>query len=113
MEFIAVTIAAVFLGTLVEYVVHRLMHWGILYPQGHRWHHESNEARTYVRDVIDYGGGAVPFCWVGFLVSPATGFGLLAGILIYALMAAYAHQLQHAHSHLVFWMPRPVHSLHH
>jgi sterol desaturase/sphingolipid hydroxylase (fatty acid hydroxylase superfamily) len=29
------------------------------------------------------------------------------------LLASYAHQLQHARANLVFWMPRPVHGMHH
>jgi sterol desaturase/sphingolipid hydroxylase (fatty acid hydroxylase superfamily) len=29
------------------------------------------------------------------------------------VLAAYAHQIQHANPGLVFWMKRPVHRLHH
>ena len=56
--FIGTTIAAIVLGTFAEYFVHRAMHWRLLYGEGHRWHHESNEARTFTRDFFDYGSGA-------------------------------------------------------
>lgn len=109
---IAAFCALVF-GTLAEYVVHRSMHWGILYPEGHSWHHDSNEARTFLQDFLDYGTGTALLCWIGFVVSIPAGIGWLLGALAYALLASYAHQLQHANAGLVFWMPRPVHGLHH
>lgn len=112
-EAILAAICALLLGTLGEYLVHRAMHWGILYPEGHRRHHESHEARTFLRDVLDYGTGVAIFCWIGFLVSIPTGIGLAAGGFVYVLLASYAHQLQHARPALVFWMRRPVHGLHH
>ena len=36
-EFVAAILCALSIGTLGEYFIHRLMHWGILYPAGHRW----------------------------------------------------------------------------
>lgn len=112
-EFVAAACCALLIGTLAEYFIHRLMHWGILHPEGHRWHHESNEARNYLRDFFDYGTGAAALGWIGFLVSTTIGFGWMLGALIYAALASYAHQLQHANADLVFWMKRPVHRLHH
>jgi sterol desaturase/sphingolipid hydroxylase (fatty acid hydroxylase superfamily) len=111
--FVAATLAAITLGTFAEYFVHRAMHWGWLYPEGHRWHHASNDPRTFLHDVFDYGMGAAALSWLGFLVSPAAGFGWMLGALAYTLLASYAHQLQHANPDLVFWMKRPVHRLHH
>jgi sterol desaturase/sphingolipid hydroxylase (fatty acid hydroxylase superfamily) len=113
MTFVGAAIAAVTLGTFLEYFVHRAMHWGLLYPEGHRWHHESNDSRTFVRDVCDYGAGAAALSWIGFLVSSTSGLGWLLGALAYTLLASYAHQIQHANPDLVFWMKRPVHRLHH
>ena len=46
--FIGTTIVAIVVGTFAEYFVHRAMHWRLLYGEGHRWHHESNEARTRI-----------------------------------------------------------------
>jgi sterol desaturase/sphingolipid hydroxylase (fatty acid hydroxylase superfamily) len=100
-------------GTLAEYFVHRLMHWGVLYPEGHRYHHESGDPRTFLRDVIDYGMGAAPFAWFGFVVSVPIGIGTVIGAISYVLLASYSHQLQHARADLVFWMGRPVHGVHH
>ena len=45
--------------------------------------------------------------WVGL------GIGFAVGAFAYAAFAAYAHQLQHEHPELVFWMARPVHTVHH
>ena len=110
---ILAALSAVFLGTLAEYFVHRLMHWGILYPEGHKYHHESNDPRTYLSDFFDYGTGAVLIGWLGFLISFPAGIGWALGAFAYAALASYAHQLQHANAEMVFWMPRPVHRLHH
>jgi sterol desaturase/sphingolipid hydroxylase (fatty acid hydroxylase superfamily) len=111
---IALAIAGAFvLGTFLEYFVHRAMHWGWLFPEGHKFHHDTNDPRTFFADLIDYGGGAAALAWFGFLVSVPVGIGWAIGALIYAILASYAHQLQHANAHLVFWMPRPVHRLHH
>ena len=63
-EFVGAAAAAFTLGTFGEYFVHRAMHWGLLYPEGHRWHHESNEARTFAHDFWDYGGGPAALCWL-------------------------------------------------
>ena len=42
------------------------------------------------------------------------GFNVtLVGAVGYAAFAAYAHQVQHERPELVFWMPVPVHTVHH
>lgn len=105
--------AAILFGTFVEYFVHRFMHWGLLYPEGHAYHHDTNDARTFLKDFLDYGMGAAIGGWFGFLISVPVGIGWAAGAVIYAVLASYAHQLQHANAYLVFWMKRPVHRLHH
>src|SRR5438132_3005673 len=46
-------------------------------------------------------------------MNPAAGVGWALAGFIYAVFAAYAHQLQHDNPDMVFWMPRPVHHLHH
>lgn len=112
-ELIFGAVTGMVVGTLMEYVVHRLMHWGILYPEGHRYHHATGDPRTYLQDLLDYGMGGVLFGWVGFLISTPLGIGGAIGAAIYVVLASYAHQLQHADASLVFWMRRPVHRLHH
>lgn len=111
--FLAAMVAAFVFTTLVEYTVHRLMHWGFLYGRGHRRHHQSNEARTFAHDLMDYGLPALLVCWPVLLVSLPAGLGWMAGLLLYAVLAAYSHQLQHANADMVFWMASPVHHLHH
>lgn len=113
LEFCLALMGALVTGTLAEYFIHRLMHWGVLYPKGHLKHHETNDPRTFLLDFIDYGSGAVALCWIGFLFSTAAGVGWAVGAILYAALASYAHQLQHAQADMVFWMPRPVHRLHH
>lgn len=113
LEFGLSAIVAFLFGTLAEYFIHRAMHWGVLYPEGHRYHHRTGDARTFLRDFIDYGGAALLLGWFGFFVSLPVGFGWLFGGLVYAALASYSHQLQHADADLVFWMKRPVHRVHH
>ncbi len=112
-EFAVAALCALSIATLGEYFVHRLMHWGLLYREGHRRHHESNESRCFLRDFLDYGTGTLFICWLGFFNSSVAGFGWLLGAFAYTALASYSHQLQHAHPDLVFWMRRPVHRLHH
>jgi sterol desaturase/sphingolipid hydroxylase (fatty acid hydroxylase superfamily) len=112
-ELIFGAVTGVVVATLIEYVVHRAMHWGYLYPEGHARHHASGDPRTYFRDFLDYGTGGLMFGWLGFLLSTPLGIGGAIGTFIYVVLASYAHQLQHADGSLVFWMPRPVHRLHH
>ena len=112
-EFLVAALAAVVFGTFVEYFIHRSMHWGILHPEGHRYHHETNDPRTFFRDFLDYGFAALLLSWPGFFVSLTVGLGWAFGALIYTVFASYSHQIQHANADLVFWMRRPVHRLHH
>lgn len=112
-EFVLAACGAFLFGTFSEYMIYRAMHWGILHPDGHRHHHETNEARYFLRDLFDYGTAAALLSWPGFLVSTVSGFGWVLGAFVYAAAASYAHQIQHANADLVFWLRRPVHRLHH
>jgi sterol desaturase/sphingolipid hydroxylase (fatty acid hydroxylase superfamily) len=103
-------------GTLVEYVLHR---WVLHAPRRtfvahrHRMHHKSNAADTLWGDFHDFFIGAVPFCGLGFLHSPAAGVGFLLGCAAYVFLLALVHKLSHERPGLVFWMPRNSHELHH
>jgi sterol desaturase/sphingolipid hydroxylase (fatty acid hydroxylase superfamily) len=112
-ELVLSALGAFVFATFVEYVVHRAMHWGLLYPEGHRYHHRTGDARTFLKDFVDYGIGVVIGGWFGFLISVPCGIGWALGGLVYAALASYAHQIQHADADLVFWMKRPVHRVHH
>jgi sterol desaturase/sphingolipid hydroxylase (fatty acid hydroxylase superfamily) len=112
-------VIAFLVGTLVEYVVHRLMHKGSFLGRVHAQHHKSGVAQGVVGEFKDYLVGTTPILAAGFLVSlfgidsVAAGVGFVAGGLVYAALAAYAHQVQHERPELVFWLSRPVHHLHH
>ncbi len=109
---IAFVLAFIF-GSLVEYVVHRLMHAGKLFHKTHAQHHQLGEGQGWLLEFKDYILPGLAIIWFGFVVSFPAGFGFAAGCTVYAAMAAYAHQVQHEKPELVFWMQRPVHHLHH
>jgi sterol desaturase/sphingolipid hydroxylase (fatty acid hydroxylase superfamily) len=100
-------------GSFLEYVVHRLMHAGIVLGKKHAEHHAEGIGQGWLGELKDYLLPAAPIAPLGFLVSLPIGVGLCLGALVYGAAAAYAHQVQHDRPELVFWMPRPVHALHH
>ena len=101
------------IGTLVEYLVHRLMHKGKMLGKKHAEHHRDGWGQGWLGEFGDYGLPTLLVIWLGFLVSVPAGIGWALGGLLYAALAAYAHQIQHENPDMVFWMPRPVHYLHH
>jgi sterol desaturase/sphingolipid hydroxylase (fatty acid hydroxylase superfamily) len=106
-------LAALIFGTLVEYVVHRLMHVRWLLGKKHAEHHKDGWGQGWAGEFWDYFVGTIVLLWMGFLYSVPAGIGWIAGAWVYAALAAYAHQLQHERPELCFWLPRPVHYLHH
>jgi sterol desaturase/sphingolipid hydroxylase (fatty acid hydroxylase superfamily) len=109
---IAFSFAVVF-GSLVEYFVHRWMHDGKVLKIRHAKHHRNLDGQGWWGEFKDYFLPGLAIIWVGFLVSIPAGLGFATGALGYAAFAAYAHQVQHERPELVFWLPRPVHYLHH
>lgn len=105
-------LTALFFGTLVEYWGHRLMHAWLL-KKKHAEHHRDGWGQGWLGEFFDYAVGTLPILPLGFLYSMEAGFGFMAGGLTFAAFAAYSHQLQHEKPELCFWMPRPVHYLHH
>ncbi len=106
-------LAALIVGSFLEYVVHRLMHARIFLGNKHTEHHADGWGQGWLGEFWDYFSGGLAVIWVGFLISLPIGIGWAVGCFIYACCAAYAHQLQHEHPERVFWMKRPVHYLHH
>ncbi len=109
---------AFFIGTLVEYVVHRLMHARLFLYKIHAEHHQANQGQGWLMEFKDYFLPSSPVLIVGgvlfyWLVSPTAGIAFAVGCFLYAAAAAYAHQVQHENPDLCFWMPLPVHHLHH
>ena len=109
---------AFFVGTLVEYVVHRLMHARVFLYKIHAQHHQANQGQGWLLEFKDYFLPSTPVLVIGsllfwFFLSTASAIGFGIGCFLYAAAAAYAHQVQHEKPELCFWMPLPVHHLHH
>ncbi|MGI0495343.1 sterol desaturase family protein [Alkalinema pantanalense CENA528] len=106
-------VAAFVLASLVEYWVHRLMHQPYKLGEKHRDHHRRNEGQGVIWEFRDYLLGtcvvmAIPYFW-----SWEIGLAWTIGGVAFAAFAAYAHQLQHENPRKCFWMPMPVHYVHH
>lgn len=101
-----------FLGTFVEYWGHRLMHAWLL-KKRHARHHRDGDGQGWLLEFKDYFLGTVWLLPWGFFGGVEFGIGWVAGAMVYGMMAAYSHQLQHEKPELCFWLPRPVHYLHH
>lgn len=109
---------AFIIGTLVEYVVHRLMHARVFFYKIHAEHHQVAQGQGWLLEFRDYILPSSPVLILGgllfwWLLGLSAGIGFAFGCLAYAAAAAYAHQVQHEKPELCFWMPRPVHHLHH
>jgi len=104
---------AMVFGTLAEYVVHRLMHSGKVLGKKHAKHHQAAHGQGWFGEFLDYFLPSLAILWAGFLFSIPAGIGFAIGGTIYAALAAYSHQIQHERPELTFWLPRPVHHLHH
>ena len=109
---------AFFLGTLVEYIVHRLMHARIFLYKIHAEHHQVAQGQGWFFEFRDYFLPSLPILIIGgglfyYFLSPTSGITFAIGCFLYASAAAYAHQVQHENPDLCFWLPRPVHHLHH
>jgi sterol desaturase/sphingolipid hydroxylase (fatty acid hydroxylase superfamily) len=110
---------ALFLGTFLEYAVHRLMHRGKMLGKKHAEHHKDGWGQGWAGEFWDYFSGSFVVLLGGSLAayflleSVAAAVGYAVGCVTYVAAAAYAHQVQHERPELVFWMKRPVHYLHH
>lgn len=111
-------LAALLVGTFVEYWVHILMHRRYFLGKVHTQHHKDGTADGWFWEFAAYLGAAIPAAILGGLAVwllgwVAFGGGFAVGGFVYAAFAAYAHQIQHERPELVFWMARPVHHVHH
>lgn len=112
-DFIIAFAGAVIYATFAEYVLHRMMHAGLVLAEQHAAHHEQGISHGWLEEFLNYFLPAQSILWVGFLYSPGAGAGFAAGGTLAIAWAAYAHQIQHENPELVFWLARPVHHLHH
>jgi sterol desaturase/sphingolipid hydroxylase (fatty acid hydroxylase superfamily) len=116
--FLGGAIVGAILGSLTEYWVHILMHRRILLSRTHFNHHREPEDDSWFKQFAYYGLGSVPLLAVVAYITwlfgwEWAGIGLAFGSIGWSAWVAYAHNLQHTRPELVFWMPQPVHHLHH
>lgn len=112
-EFLSFWFLATLFGSFVEYWVHRMMHAGRFLAKRHAKHHRNLAGQGWWGEFTDYVVPGLAVIWFGFLFSVPAGLGFAAGVVAFAAFAGYAHQLQHENPRLVFWMPLPIHYLHH
>lgn len=109
---------ALVISSLAEYVVHRLMHIGLVTARLHADHHKEGTGQGWFLEFRAYTVPSMPFSAVisavlWFYQSPVAAVAFAAGTIIYGALAAYAHQLQHDNPGLCFWLSEPVHFTHH
>jgi sterol desaturase/sphingolipid hydroxylase (fatty acid hydroxylase superfamily) len=105
--------AAFVVSSLVEYWVHRLMHKPYKLGAKHRDHHRRNEGQGVIWEFRDYFLGGLIAMVLPYLWSIEFGLCWTAGAIAFAAFSAYAHQLQHENPRKCFWLPMPVHYVHH
>jgi sterol desaturase/sphingolipid hydroxylase (fatty acid hydroxylase superfamily) len=108
--------AALALGTLVEYLLHRfflharLRHWVV---RRHKLHHKTYVRYSIASEFVGFFPPAIPFLWVGFVHSTPAGLAFIAGECAFVLAEAVAHKWSHEAPHRLFWMDPAVHAVHH
>jgi sterol desaturase/sphingolipid hydroxylase (fatty acid hydroxylase superfamily) len=103
---------ALLVASLVEYWGHRAMHSWLLRKK-HALHHRDGDAQGWLGELFDYLVGSSVILAAGFAYSLEAGIAFLTGGILFAMWAAYNHQLQHEQPGLCVWLRRPVHYLHH
>ncbi|HEY2882493.1 MAG TPA: sterol desaturase family protein [Pirellulales bacterium] len=101
-------------ASFIEYWGHRWLHritWGP--GKTHREHHARGSAQGVLLEYWDYVKYGWLLMWEPFLISIPTGIGWVAGSNLFILFSSFAHQLQHENPKKCFWMPMPVHHVHH
>jgi sterol desaturase/sphingolipid hydroxylase (fatty acid hydroxylase superfamily) len=115
---IAGFVVALISASFVEWFVHLLMHRRIILGSVHYRHHAAESSDGFFWEFVYYAAGAIPAA-IGFALAGVyfqlewLGGGLACGSFVYAVFAAYSHQIQHERPELVFWMKAPVHTVHH
>src|SRR5437773_10951199 len=107
------------IASLVEYIVHRLMHRRIMLGDVHLDHHKKGFGQGFLIEFKDYIVPSAPaivffFLW-DWLVFNMLYLGIVSAVggILYSAFAAYAHQIQHEYPEMAVWMRRPVHHIHH
>ncbi|ACA99961.1 MULTISPECIES: sterol desaturase family protein [Cyanophyceae] len=109
-------------GSFLEYWIHRIFHVSPKHPlkrifpklgQGHAQHHVGGTGQGFLWEFRNYVFGINVVMLPFFLHSLTLGISWFLGCFIYAAFAAFAHQLQHDNPIKCFWLPMPVHYVHH
>ena len=106
-------VAGFVLGTLLEYWVHRAMHWGWLFSKRHREHHRDGWGQGFWPELRTYVLPSIPVLVPPYLIDVRSGVAWTTGCVGFAVFASYAHQLQHDSPAACRWMSMPVHYVHH
>lgn len=106
-------VAGFVLGTLLEYWVHRAMHWGWLFSKRHREHHRDGWGQGFWPELRTYVLPSIPVLVPPYLIDVRSGVAWTTGCVGFAVFASYAHQLQHDSPAACRWMAMPVHYVHH
>ena len=110
-------LAALFVGTLVEYAVHRyVLHtrrFTNYFVRRHKLHHKTYERHSLASEFAGFFPWAVPVLPLGFLFGVPAGVGFAAGTVVYVLWVALCHKWSHEAPHRLFWMSPNVHAVHH
>ncbi|WP_099238844.1 sterol desaturase family protein [Synechococcus sp. BDU 130192] len=109
-------------GSFLEYWIHRIFHASPKHPlkrtfpklgQGHAQHHVGGTGQGFLWEFRNYVFGINVVMLPFFLHSLTLGISWFLGCFFYAAFAAFAHQLQHDNPIKCFWLPMPVHYVHH
>lgn len=113
---LAFFLAALAMGTVAEYLLHRfflhsrLRHWLI---RRHKLHHKAYIRYSIASEFAGFFPPAIPFLWVGFVHSTTAGLAFVSGAVVFVLAEAVAHKWSHEAPHRLFWMNPAVHAIHH
>ena len=100
-------------ASFVEYWLHRLMHKVPEKCEFHVEHHREGTGQGVFKEFLEYFKVVIPLPLIIVWFSWQFALCFFLGALTYAVFSAYAHQLQHDNPTQCFWMPMPVHYVHH
>lgn len=115
-------VVAMFIGTLVEYWVHWLMHHGLFLTRFHMLHHRENNADDWLKDLFKiYIPGFVPvmllpfipLIWVESSWLFYSGIGWALGTVSYLGVFSLCHHMHHQNPQKLFWLAPGFHDVHH
>ena len=104
---------ALVVTSLLEYVIHRLMHARVVLGAHHAAHHKDGWGQGFWPELRAYLLPGMLAILPPWLLGVEVGIGWTAGCTVSASFMAYAHQLQHDNPVACRWMPMPVHYVHH